>query len=134
MPTIVATREVLMIDPNFRRKNFNDETLQTATMHKLLWDSEDIEYLEKHLQDPTEEIAIELGRTYQAIQDKRYDLRMMKEGNMAKKKQNTEPEEEFLTFNEAYKKREGLLKQGMQYPTIMSRGNGKYQVIEGRAA
>lgn len=123
-----------MIDANIKRKNFNDETLQTAIMHKLLWNSVDVDYLEDHLQDPTEETAVELGRTYQAIQDKRYDLRIRKDSNMGKKKQNAEPKEELLTLDEACKKREELKAQGVAYPTIMSRGYGKYQVIEGRAA
>jgi len=132
MTPAIIVKEVSMVDSNAGRKLYNSETLTTATMHKALWDGGDVDYLEKHLQDPTVDTAIELGRTFQAVQDKRYDLKLRKENNMGKKKIDT-PKVEPMTLIEACTERDKLKEQGMAYPTIMSIPGG-YKVIEGRAA
>lgn len=133
MTTAIKTTEVIMPDANAQRKRQNEKTMETATMGGILWDGGEENYLEKHLQDPTFDTAIELDRTYEAVQAKRGRMKIRRMMNMQGKKIKalTEP----ITLEEACSKREELKNQGVLFPTIVSvYGTDKFQIIEGQAA
>lgn len=114
---------------NESRKRHNDETLEFATNHKLLWDGTDLAYLNKHLMEHDHSTALELGRTYEAVQSKRHAIKLFKEGAIAVMPERQRP----ITLNDALEERIKQIAEGVRYPTIKAVPGG-YVVGEGRLA
>ena len=97
------------------RKN-NDESLNTATRNKELWDSDEDDYLRHHIYDPVMENAVALGRTYWAIGKHERDLNLHRISVAIKP---GVPNGAVLTLPAAIAERERLLVEGVPHVSIV---------------
>lgn len=115
---------------NASRRRHNDDSLGYAVNHRLLWDGTETTYLEAHLDDHTLHTAIEIGRTFIAVQNKRQQLKLRR---VSKDQMPQENKQKPMTLIDAVQERNKQLDKGTYLPTILS-VHGGYVVVEGRLA
>lgn len=103
------------------RRQHNEETLQFATNHTLKYDGGDITYLEEHSNDPDYDTAIELGRTFEAVQRKRQYLRFLKENET---RMPNDSQQKPMRLGAAVMERNKQLHEGVSNPTIRQVAGG----------